>query len=87
MFGARGFRVEWIEYPGGIQIVEAFQGNDLALGGVGEGPPVFAHAASVAGVSCSGSMETETNDTSRPRRSPRADWRWMSVWATVGQAS
>jgi sigma-54-specific transcriptional regulator len=44
---ARGSRVEWLEYPGGIQIVEAFQSSQLSLGGVGEGPPAFAHAARV----------------------------------------
>jgi DNA-binding NtrC family response regulator/ABC-type nitrate/sulfonate/bicarbonate transport system substrate-binding protein len=47
VLAARGFHAEWIEYPGGIQIVEAFQTNQLALAGVGEGPPVFAHAARV----------------------------------------
>jgi len=47
VLGARGFRLEWLEYPGGIQIVEAFQSAGLALAGVGEGPPVFAQAASV----------------------------------------
>ncbi|MET0793197.1 MAG: sigma 54-interacting transcriptional regulator, partial [Polyangiaceae bacterium] len=47
VFSARGFRAEWLEYPGGIQIVEAFQSADLALASVGEGPPVFARAASV----------------------------------------
>jgi len=47
VLGARGIRLEWLEYPGGIQIVEAFQSAGLALAGVGEGPPVFAQAASV----------------------------------------
>ena len=47
VLGARGYRVEWLEYPGGIQIVEAFQAEELALASVGEGPPVFARAASV----------------------------------------
>jgi aliphatic sulfonates family ABC transporter substrate-binding protein len=47
VLSARGFRAEWIEYPGGIQIVEAFQASELALAGVGEGPPVFAQAARV----------------------------------------
>ena len=47
VLSARGFRVEWIEYPGGIQIVEAFQASQLSLGGVGEGPPVFAQAERV----------------------------------------
>jgi aliphatic sulfonates family ABC transporter substrate-binding protein len=44
---ARGSRVEWLEYPGGIQIVEAFQSSQLSLGGVGEGPPAFARGAGV----------------------------------------
>ncbi|MDF3066244.1 MAG: sigma-54-dependent transcriptional regulator [Polyangiaceae bacterium] len=47
VLSARGFRVEWIEYPGGIQMVEAFQGSQLSFAGVGEGPPVFAQAARV----------------------------------------
>ena len=47
VLAARGLRVEWLEYPGGIQIVEAFQHAGLALASVGEGPPVFAQAASV----------------------------------------
>jgi DNA-binding NtrC family response regulator/ABC-type nitrate/sulfonate/bicarbonate transport system substrate-binding protein len=47
VLGARGCRVEWLEYPGGIQIVEAFQSQGLALASVGEGPPVFAQAASL----------------------------------------
>ncbi len=47
VLAARGFRAEWLEYPGGIQIVEAFQASELALAGVGEGPPVFAQAARV----------------------------------------
>jgi DNA-binding NtrC family response regulator len=47
VLGARGIRLDWLEYPGGIQIVEAFQSAGLSLAGVGEGPPVFAQAARV----------------------------------------
>ncbi|RYZ10122.1 MAG: AAA family ATPase [Myxococcales bacterium] len=47
VLGTRGYRVEWIEYPGGIQMVEAFQTSQLSFAGVGEGPPVFAQAARV----------------------------------------
>ncbi|MEO6599586.1 MAG: ABC transporter substrate-binding protein, partial [Polyangiaceae bacterium] len=47
VFAARGLRVEWLEYPGGIQIVEAFQDAGLSLASVGEGPSVFAQADSV----------------------------------------
>jgi sulfonate transport system substrate-binding protein len=47
VFAARGLRIEWIEYPGGFQLVEGFASNGLSLGGVGEGPPVFAQAANV----------------------------------------
>ncbi|HET9929916.1 MAG TPA: ABC transporter substrate-binding protein, partial [Polyangiaceae bacterium] len=47
VFAARGVRIEWLEYPGGIQLVEGFQSSGLSLGGVGEGPPVFAQAANV----------------------------------------
>ncbi|HET9958159.1 MAG TPA: sigma 54-interacting transcriptional regulator, partial [Polyangiaceae bacterium] len=46
-FEAHGFELDWIEYPGGIQIIEAFKSGDLAFGSVGEGPPVFAHAESI----------------------------------------
>jgi len=47
VLAARGFRAEWLEFPGGIQIVEAFQESGLSLAAVGEGPPVFAQAAHV----------------------------------------
>jgi DNA-binding NtrC family response regulator/ABC-type nitrate/sulfonate/bicarbonate transport system substrate-binding protein len=48
VLAARGFRTEWIEYPGGIQMIEAFQASQLALAGVGEGPPIFAQAAQLS---------------------------------------
>ena len=42
---AQGVNVEWSEFPGGIQLVEALGAGKLDLGVVGEGPPVFAQAA------------------------------------------
>ena len=44
---ARGIQAEWLEYPGGIQIVESFQRDGLSFASVGEGPPVFARAARI----------------------------------------
>lgn len=44
-FAQTGARVAWIEFPGGIQLVEELQADALDLGLVGEGPPVFAQAA------------------------------------------
>ena len=45
VFAAEDARVAWIEFPGGIQLVEALQSDELDLGLVGEGPPVFAQAS------------------------------------------
>lgn len=42
---ARGVEVEWSQFPGGLQLVEALHAGDLDLGVVGECPPVFAQAA------------------------------------------
>jgi sulfonate transport system substrate-binding protein len=41
----RGLDVEWIEFPGGTQLVEAMQAGRIDLGVVGEGPPIVAQAA------------------------------------------
>ncbi|MGC4093131.1 MAG: sigma 54-interacting transcriptional regulator [Polyangiaceae bacterium] len=46
-FAARGYDLDWVEYPGGTQLVESFESSELSLGGVGEGPTVFAQAANV----------------------------------------
>jgi sulfonate transport system substrate-binding protein len=42
-----GTDVEWLEFPGGLQLIEALQAGYLDIGVVGEGPPVFAQAAEV----------------------------------------
>jgi len=42
-----GARVEWREYPGGTQLVEAFEADELAFGMVGDGPSVLALAGRV----------------------------------------
>jgi sulfonate transport system substrate-binding protein len=44
---ARGVRVEWVEYAGGIQLVEALRTRELAAGVVGDCPAVFAQAEDV----------------------------------------
>jgi aliphatic sulfonates family ABC transporter substrate-binding protein len=44
---SRGVRVEWVEYAGGIQLVEALQTRELAIGVVGDCPAVFAQAEDV----------------------------------------
>jgi aliphatic sulfonates family ABC transporter substrate-binding protein len=42
---ARGLDVDWVEFPGGTQLLEAMQAGRIDLGVVGEGPPVVAQAA------------------------------------------
>ncbi|MFH6786924.1 MULTISPECIES: sulfonate ABC transporter substrate-binding protein [Methylobacterium] len=42
-----GFRVEWREFPGGPQLLEALNAKAVDLGIVGETPPIFAQAAGV----------------------------------------
>jgi aliphatic sulfonates family ABC transporter substrate-binding protein len=44
---SRGVRVEWVEYAGGIQLVEALRTRELAVGVVGDCPAVFAQAEDV----------------------------------------
>jgi aliphatic sulfonates family ABC transporter substrate-binding protein len=44
---SRGVRVEWVEYAGGIQLVEALRTHELAAGVVGDCPAVFAQAEDV----------------------------------------
>jgi aliphatic sulfonates family ABC transporter substrate-binding protein len=41
----RGVRAEWLEYPGGIQVVEALEPAALSFGVLGEGPPIFAEVS------------------------------------------
>jgi sulfonate transport system substrate-binding protein len=40
-----GVAVEWIEFPGGPQLLEALAAGSLDFGTTGEAPPVFAQAA------------------------------------------
>ncbi|HEX2673089.1 MAG TPA: aliphatic sulfonate ABC transporter substrate-binding protein, partial [Polyangiaceae bacterium] len=40
-----GTRVDWVEFPAGLQLVDALHAGELDLGVVGECPPVFAQAA------------------------------------------
>jgi len=42
----QGVRLEWFEFPGGLQLVDALHEGRLDFGVVGECPPVFAQAAS-----------------------------------------
>jgi aliphatic sulfonates family ABC transporter substrate-binding protein len=44
---AQGWRVEWSEFDGGMQLIAALESHALGLGLVGEGPPVFAQAAQI----------------------------------------
>jgi aliphatic sulfonates family ABC transporter substrate-binding protein len=44
---SHGTSVEWIEFPGGMQLIDSLQGGFLDIGVVGECPPVFAQAAEV----------------------------------------
>lgn len=41
------YQVEWAHYPSGIRLVDAFRRGELAIGVVGEGPPIFAQASDV----------------------------------------
>lgn len=40
----QGIELEWLEFPGGLQLVDRLQSGELDLGVVGECPPVFAQA-------------------------------------------
>jgi aliphatic sulfonates family ABC transporter substrate-binding protein len=44
-FEAEGVAVEWREFAGGMQLLDAFENDGLDLGLVGEVPPIFAQAA------------------------------------------
>src|SRR5205823_3312919 len=44
---ARGQQVRWVEFDGGIQIVEALREDELDMGIVGNCPAVFAQAEDV----------------------------------------
>jgi sulfonate transport system substrate-binding protein len=43
----QGLDIEWREFPGGPQLLEALNGGSLDFGITGEAPPVFAQAAGV----------------------------------------
>lgn len=42
---SKGYKVEWTEFPGGPQLLEALNVGSLDLGHTGETPPIFAQAA------------------------------------------
>lgn len=42
---ASGFSVQWTEFPGGPQLLEALNVGSIDLGHTGEAPPIFAQAA------------------------------------------
>jgi aliphatic sulfonates family ABC transporter substrate-binding protein len=44
-FAAHGVAVEWREFAGGMQLLDALEHDGLSLGLVGEVPPIFAQAA------------------------------------------
>ncbi|NIK77747.1 sulfonate transport system substrate-binding protein [Paenibacillus castaneae] len=41
----RNIKIEWIEFPGGPQLLEALNVGSLDIGHTGEAPPIFAQAA------------------------------------------
>jgi sulfonate transport system substrate-binding protein len=45
LLAQKGWRVNWTEFPGGPQLLEALNVGDLDFGITGEAPPVFAQAA------------------------------------------
>jgi sulfonate transport system substrate-binding protein len=42
-----GYRVDWTEFPGGPQLLEAMRSGSIDIGHAGEAPPVFAQAGDV----------------------------------------
>ncbi|MDF0732822.1 aliphatic sulfonate ABC transporter substrate-binding protein [Pseudomonas entomophila] len=40
-------QVQWIEFPGGPQLIEALNGGSLDVGNIGDIPPIFAQAAGI----------------------------------------
>ncbi len=42
---SEGYKVTWIEFPGGPQLLEALNVGSIDLGHTGEAPPIFAQAA------------------------------------------
>ncbi|MFC5701144.1 sulfonate ABC transporter substrate-binding protein [Cohnella faecalis] len=40
-----GYKVEWTQFPGGPQLLEALNVGSIDLGNTGEAPPIFAQAA------------------------------------------
>ena len=42
---ARGFKVEWTEFPSGPPLLEALNAGAIDIGQTGEAPPIFAQAA------------------------------------------
>lgn len=40
-----GYKVEWTQFPGGPQLLEAMNVGSIDFGNVGEAPPIFAQAA------------------------------------------
>jgi sulfonate transport system substrate-binding protein len=46
-FASRGVQIEWREFPGGIQMVDALATGALDVGGLGDCPAVFAQAREV----------------------------------------
>lgn len=42
-----GTQVQWIEFPGGPQLIEALNGGSLDVGNIGDIPPIFAQAAGI----------------------------------------
>jgi sulfonate transport system substrate-binding protein len=43
--GKQGVKVEWTEFPGGPQLLEALNVGSIDIGHTGEAPPIFAQAA------------------------------------------
>jgi sulfonate transport system substrate-binding protein len=42
-----GTQVQWIEFPGGPQLIEALNGGSLDIGNIGDIPPIFAQVAGI----------------------------------------
>ncbi|KPA98418.1 aliphatic sulfonate ABC transporter substrate-binding protein [Pseudomonas asplenii] len=42
-----GTQVQWVEFPGGPQLIEALNGGSLDVGNIGDIPPIFAQVAGI----------------------------------------
>ncbi|SDT97258.1 sulfonate transport system substrate-binding protein [Verrucomicrobium sp. GAS474] len=85
---ALGVKVEWVQFPAGVPILEALNANSVQLGETGEAPPVFAQAAGVPLVYVAYEPKNSTSEAILvPKNSPIrtvADLKGKKVAVTKG---